>query len=79
MNPAAVVLRKKLIDEKGRTVTQLAAELGIGRPAISNVLNGNAELSIALALAIERRFGVNARKLLRRQLEWRIALARDNA
>jgi plasmid maintenance system antidote protein VapI len=50
------------------SVTDAAKILGIGRPAFSNVINGNACLSIALALALQSKFDMNAKKLLIAQL-----------
>jgi len=50
------------------TVTEAAKILGISRPALSNVLNGNAELSISLACKIEDVFRYKALALLEYQL-----------
>jgi plasmid maintenance system antidote protein VapI len=60
----------------GATVTDVAKALVIGRPALSNVLNGNAALSIPLALKIEAVFGLKARALLVAQLDQNIGAAR---
>lgn len=70
-------LKSALVAKPGRSVTDLAGHLGISRPALSNVLNGNADLSMELALKIETAFGLKARKLLRAQLDERLAEVRS--
>ena len=49
------------------TVTKAAKLLGIGRPALSNFLNGNADLSPEMAVRLERTFGADSEKLIERQ------------
>ena len=49
----------------GITVTDAAKRLGVGRPALSNLLNGNAALSEEMALRLERTFGANRDALLK--------------
>lgn len=51
------------------SVSEAARRLGIGRPALSNLLNGNARLSRDMALKLERTFGADANMLIRRQAE----------
>ncbi|MDD9990098.1 MAG: helix-turn-helix domain-containing protein [Spirochaetaceae bacterium] len=51
----------------GMTVTEAANRLGVGRPALSNLLNGNASLSDEMASRLERAFGADAKDLLQRQ------------
>ncbi len=46
------------------TVTKAAAILGVGRPALSNFLNGKAALSPKMALRLERAFGADREMLL---------------
>ena len=46
------------------TVTGAAKLLGIGRPALSNFLNGRARLSRRMALRLESAFGVDSLQLL---------------
>jgi addiction module HigA family antidote len=48
----------------GLTVTAAAKLLGVGRPALSNLLNGNAALSPEMALRIEKAFGASSKELL---------------
>jgi len=49
------------------SVTEAASRLGVGRPALSNLLNGKASLSSTMALRLERAFGADKDDLLRRQ------------
>lgn len=51
----------------GMSVTDAAARLGVGRPALSNLLNGKASLSRNMALRLERAFGANREELLELQ------------
>ena len=51
------------------SVSKAAEMLNIGRPNLSNVLNGKAELSIELAQQIEWVFKYDALELLKMQLE----------
>ena len=46
------------------SVTTAAQLLGVGRPALSNLLNGQAALSRQMALRLERAFGVDHEDLL---------------
>src|SRR3954471_19360195 len=48
----------------GMSVKQAASRLGVGRPALSNLLNGNAALSPDMAVRFEKSFGANRQKLL---------------
>ena len=51
----------------GMTVTQAAKRLGVGRQALSSLLNGRASLSEQMALRLERAFGASGDELLERQ------------
>ena len=46
------------------TVTEAAKRLGVGRPALSNLLNGRAGLSPNMALRLEATFGADRARLL---------------
>ncbi len=54
---------------KGMTVTKAAELLGVGRPALSNFLNGKAALSPEMALRLERAFGADGNALLDMQAQ----------
>jgi addiction module HigA family antidote len=51
-------------------VKEAAKILGVGRPALSNLLNANASLSPEMAARLEKAFGANAQELLRLQAEF---------
>ena len=58
---------KKRVIPAGMTVTEAARRLGVGRPALSNLLNGKASLSHEMALRLEKTFGADRDELLDRQ------------
>ena len=49
---------------RGLTVTEAAKRMNVGRPALSNFLNGRAALSPAMAVRLERTFGADREVLL---------------
>ncbi len=49
------------------TVKDAAKRLGIGRPALSNFLNGKAALSTEMAVRLEKAFGADRKRLLEMQ------------
>jgi addiction module HigA family antidote len=59
------------------SVTAAAKTLGVGRPALSNLLNGNASLSSEMATRIEKAFGASSEALLKMQADYDRSLARD--
>ncbi len=72
----AATLKWAIVIDSELTVTQAARRLDITRSALSNVLNGKAALSPALAIRIEEQFGLDARELLIIQLDQEIAATR---
>jgi antitoxin HigA-1 len=50
------ILKKDVLAEAGLTVAKTAEILGVGRPALSAVLNGRASLSPEMALRFEKAF-----------------------
>ena len=64
-HPGAFI-RERVIPS-GMSVTEAAKKLGVGRPALSNLLNGNSSLSAGIAARLETAFGANRRELLDRQ------------
>ena len=48
----------------GLTVTEAARLLGVGRPALSNFLNGRAKLSSRMAIRLERAFRADSQELM---------------
>jgi addiction module HigA family antidote len=61
---------KERLQPSGLSVKAAAELLGIGRPALSNLLNGNAALSPEMALRLEKAFGLSQQKLLQMQAEF---------
>ena len=60
-------IRENIIP-KGMNVTKAAKAIGVGRPALSNLLNGNARLSPEMAAKLEKAFdAANAEELLQMQ------------
>ena len=58
----------------GISVTKVAQILGVGRPALSNLLNGRAALSPEMAKRFEKAFGVSAAELLQKQTAYEISM-----
>lgn len=52
---------------RGLSVSDAARQLGVGRPALSNLLNGKALLSRSMALKLQEQFGADAEDLVRQQ------------
>ncbi len=67
-HPGGFIKRSVLPDDL--SVTDAAKALGIGRPALSNLLNEKASLSPEMALRIEKAFGVRMDTLLRMQTRY---------
>jgi addiction module HigA family antidote len=72
-------IRTEIVEAYGLSVTAAAKVLGVSRPALSNLLNQNADLSGEMALRIEKAFGVSMDALMRMQAAYDIAQARKNA
>ena len=60
---SGVFIRRHVIPQ-GMTVTEAAKKLGVGRPALSNLLNGNSSLSDNMAVRLEKSFGADRKRLL---------------
>ena len=72
-------IKTEIIAAHGLSVTGAAKVLGVSRPALSNLLNRNADLSGEMALRIEKAFGVTMDTLMRMQAAYDIAQARKDA
>ncbi len=70
-------IRTEIIMPLGLSVVAAARVLGVSRPALSNLLNGNSHLSGEMALRIEKAFGVKMDTLMRMQSSYDIARTRD--
>ncbi len=73
------IIREEVLNPLGLDVTKSAAVLGVTRPALSRVLNGKAALSPEMALRIEKAFGPKADHLMRIQLAYDMARARQKS
>jgi len=69
-----VGLRIKIMLED-RSVASVAKAVGIGRPALSRMLNGKADLSIELAIRLSEVYGFDYVGLLAYQLKRNIEYA----
>jgi addiction module HigA family antidote len=72
-------IRTEIIEPIGLSVTATAKVLQVSRPALSNLLNGNANLSGEMALRLEQAFGPKMETLMRMQNAYDIAHARQRA
>jgi len=77
-NPPHVggVIRRQVIEPLGLTVTEAAKAIGVGRQALSSLLNEKAALTSDMALRIEKAFGPRMDHLMRMQLAFDLARAR---
>jgi addiction module HigA family antidote len=80
-NPPHVggVIRREVVEPLGLTVTEAARALGVGRQALSSLLNEKAALTSDMALRIEKAFGPKMEHLMRMQLAYDLAQARQHA
>jgi antitoxin HigA-1 len=69
-------LMTEIIAPSGRSITDVAADMGVSRQALSTVLNGHASLSADMALRFERAFNISADTLMRLQISYDLAQAR---
>lgn len=69
-------IRQQVIPH-GMSVTDAARKLGVGRPALSNLLNGKTALSSKMALRLEKTFGADRDELHRLQATAERDLQRD--
>jgi addiction module HigA family antidote len=78
-NPPHVggVIRREVIEPLDLTVTEAAKALGIGRQALSSLLNEKAALTTDMALRIEKAFGPKMEHIMRMQLAYDLAQARE--
>ncbi len=75
-HPGAFIATE-VIKPLGLTIAAAATVLGVSRPALSNLLNGNADLSGDMALRIEKAFGLKMDTLMRMQSSYDIARTRE--
>src|SRR5258708_36628240 len=61
----------------GMSVTKAAQLMGVGRPALSNLLNGNAALSAEMAARLEKAFKYPLKDLMEMQARYNAAQAKQ--
>jgi antitoxin HigA-1 len=69
----------EILEPLDLSVTAAAAVLGVTRQSLSNLLNGQADLSGDMALRIEKAFGVRMDTLMRMQSSYDIVQTRGRA
>lgn len=69
-------IRQNIIPQ-GMSVTKAAEHLGVGRPALSNLLNGKASLSPEMARRLEKAFSCSSKDLLAMQTNYSETQAAD--
>jgi len=69
-------IKTEIVEPLGLTVSAAAKILRVSRPALSALLNQRSDLSGAMALRIEKAFGVRMDTLMRMQSSWDIAQTR---
>ncbi len=77
-HPGAFI-RTEILDPLELNVTEAAAVLGVSRVTLSNLLNGQADLSGDMALRVEKAFGVRMETLMRMQASYDIVRTRQRA
>ena len=65
--PVGLIIRRHIIPDK--SVTDVAAKLGVNRVSLSRLFNGRASLSVEMAVKIEMVFRYSGKALLRYQLD----------
>lgn len=69
-------IRTEIIKPTGLSVTDAAAALYVSRTALSNLLKGEANLSVNMAFRLETVFGVKTDTLIKMQASYAVAQAR---
>lgn len=72
-------IRDEILEANGLSVTAAAKLLNVGRSALSNVVNGHADVSPEMALRIELAFGIRMDTLMSMQMAHDIARVRPRA
>lgn len=72
-------IRDEIIIANGLSVTGASDLLHVGRSALSNLLNGHADLSPEMALRIEMGFGIRMDTLMGMQMAYDVAQVRRRA
>jgi addiction module HigA family antidote len=73
------IIAEEVLKPLGVSVTEAAEALGVGRQALSAVLNGRAKLTPEMAVRVEKAFGPKWEVLMRLQLQFDVAEMRKHA
>ncbi len=73
------LIRTEIIEALGLNVSKAAEILGVRRATLSDLLHGKAALTAEMALRIEKAFGPDMNHLLRMQLAYDVAKARERS
>ena len=73
------LIRTEIVDALGLSVSKAAEVLKVRRATLSDLLRGKSSLTPEMALRIERAFGPDMGHLLRMQLAYDVARARQHA
>ena len=76
VHPGAIV-REDCLKELGLSVTEAARRLGVGRPALSALINEKVAVSMEMAYRLSKAFGSTPDHWLRMQLAYDLAHSRD--
>jgi antitoxin HigA-1 len=71
------VIRKEIFEAHNLCLSEAAIALGVTRQALTDLLNERTYLTTDMALRIEKAFGLKMEPLMRMQLEFQMAQARE--
>ena len=71
-------LKTEIIVAHGMTMSDAADRLGVTRQALSRLVNGHYGLSADMAIRFEKLFGIKADTLMRMQVAYDLAKARQH-
>lgn len=71
------IVREDCLQELGLTVTEAAAHMGVGRAALSALVNERASVSIEMAYRLSKAFGSTPDHWMRMQLAYELAQSRS--
>ncbi len=73
------IVRRQCLEPLGLSVTRAAEGLGVTRQTLSDLVNGNAGISIDMAVRLSKAFGSNPETWLGMQVAYDLWQARDRA
>ena len=71
-------VRHDCIEPLGLTITKAAEALGVTRQTLNNLVNGKSGISADMAIRLDKAFGGGAATLLRLQVAYDLAQARQH-